>query len=413
MLRHEIINTFIKKHGYKTYLEIGLDEGNHRNDDKVICETKISVDPAEGSRATFNLTSDQFFKQNKQKFDIVFIDGLHHEDQVTRDIENSLHFLNEGGTIVCHDCNPTSEAMQAVPRIQGEWTGDVWKSICHFRNYKNLEVYVVDTDYGVGIIKTGKQDPILIENMTYSDFEANKKEWLNLISVKEFIKRNPLISVCIPTFEQYGHGVKNLAKLLDSLKTQKGIQFEIVVSDNSKDNAIDDLCKRFPMLNIKYVRNDRKVGISNNTNNAIEHASAERIKIMYMDDILLQEDALLLFYNALNKKKWAVSKTRKVDAHGRISTSHTPMWNEDILKGNNTMGMPSILAFHKNEFRFDPKLKTLLDCDFMWQMWDKYDAPALITQHLVGQRYHDNSTSTKQGSFIEKESEYLKTKYKQ
>ena len=32
------------------------------------------------------ITSDDFFKQNKNKYDCVFIDGLHIYDQVKRDI---------------------------------------------------------------------------------------------------------------------------------------------------------------------------------------------------------------------------------------------------------------------------------------------------------------------------------------
>ena len=69
--------------------------------------------------------------------------------QVIKDIENALKALTEKGTIVVHDCNPTSEAMQAVPRIQGEWTGDVWKAWQYIRaKYDNLSMCVLDTDYG-------------------------------------------------------------------------------------------------------------------------------------------------------------------------------------------------------------------------------------------------------------------------
>jgi hypothetical protein len=193
MKRHEIINHLIKKNNYKSYLEIGLDEGNHHNDEKVNCELKHSVDPAENSRATFNMPSDLFFIGNKRKYDIIFIDGLHHCDQVIRDIDNSLQCLNEGGTIVVHDCNPTTEEMQIVPRMQGEWTGDVWKAILYFRSDRFLKIYTIDSDYGVGVIQKateedtnfnafliGKEDP-------YQCFSKHKKEILNLITVEEFL----------------------------------------------------------------------------------------------------------------------------------------------------------------------------------------------------------------------------------
>ena len=73
-------------------------------------------------------------KNNKDfKYDIIFIDGLHHDYQVIRDIENSLNHLSDNGVIVCHDCLPFSEVMQRQEECYGEWTGDVWKAIAKFR----------------------------------------------------------------------------------------------------------------------------------------------------------------------------------------------------------------------------------------------------------------------------------------
>jgi predicted O-methyltransferase YrrM len=53
-----------------------------------------------------HITSDAFFERSMVKFDVIFIDGLHEEHQVDRDIVNSLQHLNPGGIIVLHDCLP-------------------------------------------------------------------------------------------------------------------------------------------------------------------------------------------------------------------------------------------------------------------------------------------------------------------
>ena len=105
---------------------------------------KESVDPAEGeyqyAQPTYKFTSDVFLNKivnKKTKYDIIFIDGLHHEDQVDRDIQNSIKHLNENGFIILHDCNPINESHQIVPRISKLWNGDVWKSIVKFRASKN------------------------------------------------------------------------------------------------------------------------------------------------------------------------------------------------------------------------------------------------------------------------------------
>ena len=92
--RTKIINWIINNRNYKRYLEIGVYDPN-KNFNKIKIPFKISVDPGkEGlSEATYTLTSDEFFKQNTEKYDIIFIDGLHESEQVYRDIMNSLMFL--------------------------------------------------------------------------------------------------------------------------------------------------------------------------------------------------------------------------------------------------------------------------------------------------------------------------------
>ena len=63
-----------------------------------------------------SLTSDEFFEQNTEVFDVIFIDGLHLSEQVYRDITNSLSCLSENGYIICHDMNPMEEIIQRYPQ---------------------------------------------------------------------------------------------------------------------------------------------------------------------------------------------------------------------------------------------------------------------------------------------------------
>ena len=140
--RIDIINYLIKKNNYKTYLEIGVQNGISFRAIELPIENKVGVDPDLNSRATIYMTSDEFFAQNDKKFDIVFVDGLHECDAVYRDIKNSLAILNEGGIIVCHDCNPLTREAQQVPRIQKLWNGDCWKALVGVRNYKNMKAQV-------------------------------------------------------------------------------------------------------------------------------------------------------------------------------------------------------------------------------------------------------------------------------
>lgn len=193
MQRFDIINSFIQKYGYSHYLEIGVSNGDtFRN---INIQHKESVDPAMGryntANPTYKMTSDEFFeKYPEKKYDIIFIDGLHHSEQVDKDIKNSLNVLNENGVIILHDCNPTSEEEQLVPRETTRWLGDVWKSFVSFKSFNklNYECFVVDTDCGCGVIRHGKTslDIELPEKLTYQWFNKNRKQALNLISIQDF-----------------------------------------------------------------------------------------------------------------------------------------------------------------------------------------------------------------------------------
>lgn len=192
MLRSDIINSLIKKISAKKYLEIGVSNGI--NFSEIACDYKVGVDPDPNSPSTIHLTSDDFFRENKEGFDVIFIDGLHHSDQVYRDIINSLNCLNDDGYIVCHDMNPWEEHVQTIPlnpETHTFWTGDCWKAFVQLRRERSdLEMYVVDTDCGCGIIRKGRQDPLKgTEELTWENLERNRQLWLNLISPESFLQK--------------------------------------------------------------------------------------------------------------------------------------------------------------------------------------------------------------------------------
>ena len=187
MYRWDVINHLAQQIGATSYLEIGLYASECFN--AVQCEHKVSVDPKAKKRIdpTFVMTSDQFFDQNKETFDIIFIDGLHENKQAYRDIINSLKYLNDGGVIVVHDCNPCTELAQKIPRDSQCWTGDVWKAWVQLRQELDKQMFVIDTDCGCGIIRDGQATKFVSSNPTYKDLKSNRTEMLNLISIEKFL----------------------------------------------------------------------------------------------------------------------------------------------------------------------------------------------------------------------------------
>ena len=196
--RYDLLNHLIDTYGFVNYLEIGIWAGECIKNVKA--EHKDGVDPGiEGNidkhlpdECNYIISSDRFFELLEGediKYDLIFIDGLHHSQQVKKDIENSLKHLQPYGMIMLHDCNPQTYESQVVPRMSSLWHGDVWKAYVGFKQtHPQFNCYVVDTDCGCGIIVNNKdhtQIPVDLD-LDYKTLEKNRIELLNLISVDEF-----------------------------------------------------------------------------------------------------------------------------------------------------------------------------------------------------------------------------------
>tara|TARA_B110000211_G_C13934960_1_gene488904 strand:+ start:75 stop:749 length:675 start_codon:yes stop_codon:yes gene_type:complete len=188
--RTEIIKKIINHKNYKSYLEIGCDLDE--NFLRINLTDKIGVDPKSGG--THRMTSDEFFFNNKKKFDLIYIDGLHTYEQTINDIKNSLNFLNEDGIILLHDCLPKKIWNQVVPRIYGHWNGDVWKAIVEARTMKNLDTFTIIADHGLGLIRKKKNSNILkdqisdFKKLKFADYYKKHQAYMNPIHYKDLFK---------------------------------------------------------------------------------------------------------------------------------------------------------------------------------------------------------------------------------
>lgn len=149
----QLLNAFISKYNLKSYLEIGV-QNPANNFDLIQCNDKVGVDPETcNSRFVVQKTSDDWFSGITQStFDLIFIDGLHHADQVKRDFENSLRCLNDNGFIVIHDVLPENEEGTKVPRETKQWWGDVYKWAMTIREYDGIGYKTFNIDNGCMLI---------------------------------------------------------------------------------------------------------------------------------------------------------------------------------------------------------------------------------------------------------------------
>lgn len=198
MTRTDIINLIIERYAFTSYLEIGV-RVPADNFDKIIISLKHSVDPNPCGNYTHKMTSDVFFENFiNRNYDIVFIDGMHTEEQSYKDVKNTLNYLSDNGFVVLHDCNPENEYLarsyEDYIKQPGGWNGTVYRSFVRLKyELKDYSCFVINEDYGCGIITKNK----ILENkliafpfncFEWREFEENKKDILQLISYDEFRK---------------------------------------------------------------------------------------------------------------------------------------------------------------------------------------------------------------------------------
>lgn len=180
----------IEENGWNSYLEIGC-AGNH-NFDQVQSQHKVGVDPHRGG--TLRLTSDAFFRINQERFDLVFIDGLHLKEQVLKDVDNALAILKEGGIILLHDCLPTQEFHQFRKPTPGKgaWTGDVWKAVVELRTRSDVDIAVLDCDWGLGVVRRTPNSARLLPdestNLNWQEYTERRNWLLRVLPIHAFLE---------------------------------------------------------------------------------------------------------------------------------------------------------------------------------------------------------------------------------
>tara|TARA_B110000211_G_C13904128_1_gene475355 strand:+ start:182 stop:862 length:681 start_codon:yes stop_codon:yes gene_type:complete len=189
--RWDLIKHILDKYQFNDYLEIGCDKDQCFS--KIKAKTKVGVDPVSGG--TLRVTSDFFFRDNKKVFDVIFLDGLHTYEQTKKDVFNSLNILSSNGFILVHDCLPRRISHQAIPRYRGSWNGDVWKLIVELRTIKEIDVFVSEIDYGVGVIRKKLNTNLLNLNqhnykkLKFKDYINNNKQYMNVLNYEKTIEK--------------------------------------------------------------------------------------------------------------------------------------------------------------------------------------------------------------------------------
>jgi len=203
--RHMVINSLTNS--LQKYLEIGIEYGytltNTHFMDKIGVDPDPKIDYINNGKI-YKETSDDYFNNNKNNnklsFDVIFIDGMHHCENVLNDFNNSIHILNKNGIIFIDDIIPLNVNEQlkipvkhcyenGVLKTKEQWTGDVWKFIYHLIRFYNDKIrffYCYNINYrGIIVIKLVEQFEVVVseEELNSYNYFDHFNDYIKLLDI--------------------------------------------------------------------------------------------------------------------------------------------------------------------------------------------------------------------------------------
>ena len=207
------------------------------------------------------------------------------------------------------------------------------------------------------------------------------------------------ISICCPVYTMKGKTAeKFLVEYLSHLMYQSFKDFDIVISDQSEGDNLKVICDTFSyVLDIKYFKNtSSKKNAANNVNNAVRHATGKIVKLLYMDDFFVDQEALQKISNAFDANpegNWFISGfTHSNEDRTQYFDARRPWYGNKYVNGDNTTGNPSNYAVRNNcAIEMDDDLLWIVDGEYFYRSYYYHGDPIMLDDVLVCFREHGSS----------------------
>ena len=197
-----------------------------------------------------------------------------------------------------------------------------------------------------------------------------------------------------------GLGATYLEKNFRTLEDQNLMDFEVIVSDQSCNNDVFELCKAWcKRLTLHHHWNlHGKRQASANVNHALRKARGEIYKVLFQDDFILSKTVLQSIVDAFEREDamWLLKGSGVTRDGQTIQHPMVPRLTPKLHFGKNTVSSPSVLAFRaSSQHFFDENLIWLMDVEFYARFWKEYGDPIILPETLVANRLHANQVSQK------------------
>lgn len=236
----------------------------------------------------------------------------------------------------------------------------------------------------------------------------------------------PKVSICVPTYQNQ----KEVERLIDSVREQTFQDFEIIITDDSKDHKIEEYIARLQeqkdsvAAKLRYYHNEKPLGHIYNWNEALSHAKGEFIKIMFSDDWFTSSDSLEKMVLVLEQTREAgmvFCGSMQVSEKHSYSRKPEAGYVEKLQKDyrylfiSNQIGAPSDVLYRRDlQVQFDEKSNWASDVFLYMEILRKNPKFVCLEEPLISIGIHDHQYTesfSENDSRIFRDYQYMFEKY--
>lgn len=221
----------------------------------------------------------------------------------------------------------------------------------------------------------------------------------------------PIVSVCIPSY----NSEEFIATTLESVLSQKFVDFEIVIADDKSTDRTISILKGFNDPRIRLIENEQNLGLGRNWHRVLSCARGEYVKLLGDDDLLYPEclarqvqalehpanaNAVLAICNrnVINARNEAVMRRKFPFGPGLVSGRK--LIRNSIRWGSNLIGEPVVGLFRREALnqsaKCDPSNPYAADLA-LWADLLKHGDAFVDPDYLAGFRISRKKTSARIG----------------
>lgn len=213
--RREVVQAFLDLFEAPAYLEVGVFQGETFS--PLRAARKVAVDPSfppgvaerlerEPATEVHRAPSDAYFGGlcRSDRFDVIYLDGLHTFEQTLRDLLNAVLLLRHPGVIVVDDVLPDSYAAslremrragqlrQRHPSANGNWMGDVYRLVFFVDSFlQQFRYRMVADNHGQLVIWRARRPEVADRRVEW----VARAAWEDIVTDEATQRRMPLAGI--------------------------------------------------------------------------------------------------------------------------------------------------------------------------------------------------------------------------